>query len=74
MFLKKGWKSIHDENRHGRLTMVRTAEMVDYVNAIILANGRITTENISEKLGIVFDRALKMTTLSFRRLPVVGFN
>ena len=49
---KEDWNSIQDEDRQVRPPMVSSPEMVDSVNALFLANRRVTIENISEHLGI----------------------
>ena len=38
---KEGQNSIQDEDRHGRLTIVSIPEIVESVNALILANRRV---------------------------------
>ena len=46
-------KSSQIENRLGRFTLLSAPEMVDLVaNTLMLANRRVTTEDIFELLGI----------------------
>ena len=50
--LKESLISIEDEVKSDRPTIVSTAEIVDSVYALILADKRVKIEDISEQLGI----------------------
>ena len=65
---KKGWNSIQDET--GRPTIVTSPEMVDSVNAFILADRRVTIEDISEQLGIFVGTAYKIVHDNVAFFPV----
>ena len=45
-----------DKDWMGRPTMVNTPEMVDSVNALILADRRVTVEDITEQMGFKLDK------------------
>ena len=51
MFIE-GWNSIRDQNGSGKPTIASTIEMVDSVNALILAKIRVRIEDIYGKQGI----------------------
>ena len=67
---KDGRLSIEDEDKPGRPTMASTPEMVDSVNALILADSNVTIEDISEQLGISVGTAHKIVhvDLSFYKV------
>ena len=73
--LKKGQNDVQDEERPNRSTIASTSEMLDSVNVLILAERRVTTEDISENWEFLWAQHTKlyMITLPFLRLVVVGF-
>ena len=82
---KDGQNSNQDVYKQGRLTMMILLEMVDSVNAFILADKSVTMEDISEQLRIfvgtsvmyvmeatVQHTKLCMMTLPFLKSVVIG--
>ena len=67
---KEARNSIQDEDMTGMVAMVSTPEMMDSVNAFILADGGVSIGNIPEQLR--FSMKLYMMILPFIRL-VVGW-
>ena len=57
---KEGQNSFQDEDRPSRATVVSTPEMVDLVNALILADRGVTIVDIPEYLRISMSTAHKI--------------
>ena len=57
---KDGWNCIQDEEKLGRLTRTSASEMGDSVNALILADRRVTIVEISEQLEFCVGRTRKI--------------
>ena len=72
--LKKAEVIFKNEDRPGWHTMVGIPEMVDSVDTLILANRRVTREDISEQVGIFVDTEHKIVDDNFAlSLFVAGF-
>ena len=65
---KESWNSIQDEVRPVKPTMVSPPEMLDSVNALILADRRIRIEDISEQLEISASTAHKIVHDDFSKV------